>query len=159
MHPKLAPLAQQVASSSNKCDAPAHLPQYDEIATSFEAMSQSLNLIGALTIEQYLHASTELNELEVPFYLRESRETPPEAFMVYQPQGVSLKGKDAQPKTKVENKTKKQLKANANPETEAKAKANAQCIVQLHQTCQKVFGKTDPLKFEFNDIEGPSCAS
>ncbi|KZP16311.1 hypothetical protein FIBSPDRAFT_1047558 [Athelia psychrophila] len=157
MHQKLAPLAQQVASSSNIFHPPAtHLSQYEENATSFEAMSQSLSLIGALTIEHYLHASVELNELDVPYYLRETHETPPAVAVVSQPQGISLKGEDAQSKTKTENKTRKQLKANTNPETEAKAKANAQCIVQLHQTCQKVFGKTDPLKFEFNDLEGPS---
>lgn len=160
MPPKLASLAQQIASSSNKFQPlAAHLPQYDENATPFEAMTQSLSLIGAMTVEHYLHASVELNELDVPYYLRETRETPTIPAVVSQPKGVNLKGEDAQSKTKTEIKTKKQLKVTINPETEATAKANAQCIVQLHQTCQKVFGKTDPLKFEFNDLEGPSCAS
>lgn len=151
--PTLTSLAQHVASSSKT----ARPPSTDgEKAHSFEAMSQSLSLIGTQTNARYLHPPVEPDELEVAYDLLETRESLP-VTVVASPQEVNLKGEVVQSKMSKPNKSKSNTQT-INP---ALAQWNQQCVSQLYNQCHKSFPgklKTDGLKFVYEYGKG-ACTS
>jgi hypothetical protein len=95
----------------------------------FEAVSRNLIKIGALTIDDFLQSPTEIDDFDVPHHVHENRETSP-----------------TPPPPPTESK--QPIKSDSH--------SKMQCVAQLHHTCQRVFGKTDMLKFEFIEVDGPN---
>jgi hypothetical protein len=97
----------------------------------FEMVSQNLAKIGSMTIERFLRSPTEIDDFDIPYHMGENRETSPTP-----PPALPL------------TESKQPIK----PDGPSKM----QCVAQLHHTCQRVFGKTDMLKFEFIEVDGPN---
>lgn len=100
----------------------------------FAVASQNLAKIGSLTIERFLQSPTEIQEFDVPYDAQENHletsPTPPPTMLP----------------------TTKQL-------TKADSPSKLHCVSQLLHTCQRVFGKTDLLKYEFIEVDGPNSES
>jgi hypothetical protein len=97
----------------------------------FEMVSKNLAKIGAMTIERFLRSPTEVDDFDIPYHIHENRETsptPPPVLPVTEP--------------------KQPVKSDG--------PSKMQHVAQLHHTCQRVFGKTDILKFEFIEVDGPN---
>lgn len=99
----------------------------------FEVVSQNLASIGSLTIEQFLQSPLEIDKLDVPHNVQGKRPETSPAPLVVPPVTVTSK-----------------------QSTKAGSPSRMQCIAQLHRTCQRVFGRTDILKFEFIEVDGPN---
>jgi hypothetical protein len=101
----------------------------DEIPP-FEAVSQNLAKLHLTTIDIVLQSPAEVEDFDIPD-IRENRETSPTPPPVLPPQ-----------------ESKQPIKLDG--------LSKMQCIAQLHHTCQRVFGKTGLLKFEFVEDNGPN---
>ena len=98
----------------------------------FKAVSRNLIKNGTfMTIDDFLQSSSEIDVFDVPYHVRENRETSP-----------------TPPPALPSIESKQPIKPDGH--------SKMQCVAQLHHTCQRVFGKTDMLKFEFIEVDGPN---
>jgi hypothetical protein len=97
----------------------------------FEIVSINLGKIGGVTIEHFLHSPTKIDDIDIPYHIREIRETSP-----------------TPPPPLPPSEAKQPIKSDG--------PSKMQCVAQLHNTCARIFGKTDMLKFEFIELDGPS---
>lgn len=103
----------------------------------FEVVSRNLSKIGGLSIERFLQAPTDIDEFDLPYHIRDVKENsptppPPPAPPEIIPMDISEQGMKTGDAVKL------------------------QCVSQLHQACQRSFGKTDVLNYEFIELHGPN---
>ncbi|KAF7986956.1 hypothetical protein HWV62_12783 [Athelia sp. TMB] len=125
---------QQHSASDDKSTHPTSPPPSshaapDDDLTPFAALSKSLAAIGALSIEDYLRLPEEPPKPAIQYFTG----LPPEMLLTPPTPQPREAPSDAPPKTHY--------------------------IAQLHQACQRAFGKTDMLQFTFEERDGPSSAS
>jgi hypothetical protein len=120
---KLSPFARVVQDGDSDDDSDTTPP--------FEAVSQNLTKIGALTIDRFLRSPPEIDDFDVLYHIHQNRETSPTPPPALPP---------TEPKVPIKSDGTSKM----------------QCVAQLHHTCQRVFGKTDMLKFEFIEVDGPN---
>lgn len=99
----------------------------------FDIVSQNFAKIGLLTLDQFLNAPADIDDCDRPYNYHDGSPSPPPA-----------------PKSKEEDASSKPIAADAN------ASNKMACITQLHQACQRAFGKTDALNYEFIEVDGPN---
>lgn len=97
----------------------------------FKMVSKNLGKIGGMTIEHFLHSPSKIDDIDIPYHIREIRETSP-----------------TPPPPLPPSEAKQPIKSDG--------PSRMQCVAQLHNTCVRIFGKTDMLKFESIEIDGPS---
>lgn len=119
--------------TKSRLSSPSPDSSDDDTIPPFEAVSKNLVVIGALTIGRYLRAPVETDDFDIPHHIRDTRE------------------KSAPPPPTLPVPTSSEPK-----EVKSDAQSKMQCVAQLHHTCQRVFGKTDLLKFEFIEVDGPN---
>ena len=112
---------------------PRMMTMDNEDMSPFHLVSQIFAKIGLLTIDQFLQAPADINDCGGWHHYYDRTPTPPAAH-----------------KDKVDSNASGLAVADANKVT---------CITQLHQACQRAFGRTDVLKYEFIEVDGPSGKS
>lgn len=112
---------------------PLPADQDNEALAPFEAVSRNLAKIGSLTIGHFLQSPADA--FDVPYHIQDNRletsPTPPPALSAT----ISKQPIPADGPSKMK------------------------CVAQLHHACQRAFGKTDLLKFEFIEVDGPNSES
>jgi hypothetical protein len=96
----------------------------------FEGVNQNIAKIGGVTLDRFLQSPTDVDDFDMPYHIRENQETSPTP--------PNLPPTELDPPVKVDGPLK------------------MQCVAQLHHSCQRAFGKTDMLKFEFIEVDGPN---
>jgi len=97
----------------------------------FEVFFQNLPKIGAMTIEQLLRSPSDIDDFDTPYHVQEIRDTSPTPPSPLSP-----------------TELKQPIKLDGPPKME--------CVAQLHHACQRAFRKTDMLKFEYIEEDGPN---
>lgn len=114
-------------------NAPPMMMMDTDETSPFHIVSQNFAKIGLLTIDQFLQAPADINDRDGPYNYHDRTPTPPPA-----------------PKDKEDNNAKGLAAVDGN---------KVASITQLHQACQRTFGKTDILKYEFIEVDGPNSKS
>lgn len=106
----------------------SRIKQDVDIIPPFKVVSQNLAKIGALTIEQFLKAPPEIDDFDVVNDTDEAKDVSP-----------------APTNSILDLVSNQQVQQNMD-----------KSIGLLHQTCQRAFGTSEALKFEFIELDGPS---
>ena len=109
------------------------IPMDAEDISPFHLVAQTFAKIGLLTFDQFLQAPADINDCGGSYHYCDRTPTPPPALG-----------------DKVDSNVTGLAVADDN---------KVACITRLHQACQRAFGRTDVLKYEFIEVHGPNSKS
>jgi len=136
---KLSDAVQTKNPETDDIGEPRETHPDNDSATPFELVSKNLRAIGLLSIDDFLRLSP--NDDKINYEPELDLDTPPRRTSTHTPE----------PSPAVES-------TGALTTEMVIPTMRMQTVARLHQACQRVFGSTDPLDFEFIEENGPDSA-